>query len=359
MLVPKQVFAVGKVAATEQGRYAINGVQLERTPDGRPLAVATDGKRMIAAVWHEDPKHGDDWPAEAQVPGQDIGTDGAIVPLELWKQIAKGIPAKTMRPGLKQAQVKLEGRQVNAVTSNLLEHRKTGGLVVEGVFPKFRQVIPKGEKKAYITFNAKYLAEVALAVAEAAGPRPDGKEQTVTLAIEDESRAALIVAGTPGASVLGVLMPCWDKEAKAGEDGKYVDRIVAEITGGEVAKALAEKAKRKAKVEAECCAEDEQVPCAECGPVAHVNEVVAEAFGMKGMPNVEVHETRSAGFGAEPDEADETQDVPAMSPEEADLLRQIQEQKAKLDAMAKANQDLKTQAQHVNRIKRLRQAKGE
>ena len=334
MFVPKQVFAVGKVAATETGRYAITGVQLERTPDGRPIAVATDGKRMIAATWKEDAAK--DFP-DFSVPGQDIGQDGVIVPSSLWNDIAKGIPKRAVRREHKFAQVQVHGQEVQAATTDGGGVKRTGAPKDEGVFPKFRQVIPKGHKKAYITFNARYLAEVALAVAEAAGPRSDGKDTLVTLAIEAPNRPALIVTRGEDAAVLGVLMPCRDEDAKGSDEEKYVDGLIAEFTGGEIAKALAEKAKRRAKVEAEaCCDEQEPVPCAECSPVAHVNEVVAEAFGMKGMPNVEVHEEEPA------------------SPEEADLLRKLAEQQQKLEAMAKANEELKTKVQHVNRIKRLR-----
>ena len=53
MLIPKRIFAISKAAAKDQERYAMNGVCLQRTPDGRPLAVATDGHRLVVATWPE------------------------------------------------------------------------------------------------------------------------------------------------------------------------------------------------------------------------------------------------------------------------------------------------------------------
>ena len=48
--IPRRVFPLGAIAARDNGRYAIHGVNVES--DGKQAtAVATDGRRLIAATF--------------------------------------------------------------------------------------------------------------------------------------------------------------------------------------------------------------------------------------------------------------------------------------------------------------------
>lgn len=348
MLVPKNVFAVGKVAAKEQGRYAINGVCLGRTPDGRPLAVATDGKRLVAATWAEG--KAEELPADLTA-GQDIKAE-TIVGLETWNEIGKNVPKKAPRPNLKQAVVGIEGRQVQAVSTDMTNTRRSAGLVVEGAFPKWRQVVPRQDKPMCISFNPKYLAEVAEVVAEAAGVNEDNP--VVTLAIEDFSRPALLVAKGPNGTAVGVLMPVakQDDNRKPIDQAAFVRKCIAELAEGEIAKALAETPK-KGKVYASshkswkeaaeaacaepqigsCCKATEPQPCASC-----------EAEKPQTMPDV--GQTQES-----PAEATET---PNEYHAELEALRlKVLEIQAKTAAINRENEALAGKVQQVNRAKRL------
>ena len=56
MLIPKWLFGakITKLADSEASRYALAGVKLERSKEtGRPIAVTTDGRRMLAVTWEE------------------------------------------------------------------------------------------------------------------------------------------------------------------------------------------------------------------------------------------------------------------------------------------------------------------
>ena len=55
MLVPRTMFNLHEVCDPDASRYALGGVYFERAEDGSPVAVATDGRRMVAATWGEDP----------------------------------------------------------------------------------------------------------------------------------------------------------------------------------------------------------------------------------------------------------------------------------------------------------------
>ncbi len=49
------MFHLHEVTDPAAARHAIGGVRLLRTADGKPRAVATDGRRMLATQWEEDP----------------------------------------------------------------------------------------------------------------------------------------------------------------------------------------------------------------------------------------------------------------------------------------------------------------
>ena len=296
MLVPKRIFAISKAAAREQGRYAINGVALQRTPDGRPLALATDGRRLLVATWREEKAA--DLP-EGVMQGQDIQhtpdaeahglTQGVIVPLTAWAEAERSIPRKAPRPILKHAAFGVEGRMVKIGASDLEIAKRNDALAVAGIFPKWRSVLPRydEDETVCVSVNPKYLAELAQTVADIAGDQDDG---SVTLVIKDGKRPLLVVKETPEGAAIGVLMPCGDEKDDHCVQFCRYKRILNKLTSGEIAAALATTPKPEAQPE-------------------EINSNEAEAM-----------ETRSAGFGAESDlEEDmvEAPDQPADEPEHA------------------------------------------
>lgn len=355
MLVPKNIFAVGKVAAKEQGRFAINGVCLDRTPDGRPLAIATDGRRLIAATWAE----GKDLP-EGLTLKDDVKGE-TIVPLDAWKEIEKNVPKWVPRPSLKVAAVGLSGEQIEAVSTDMASVKRSSSKVAAGIFPKWKQVLPRYDTPTCISFNPKYLAEVAEAVAEAAGVDED--YPTVTLAIQDYNKPGLIVAHGPNGTAVGVLMPVAadDKHDSQAKQVAFVRKCIADLEGGEIAKALAEKPRKgksykswKEAAESNgervigkaCCDATEPQPCAACEPVTAQTPTVE---GQAEKSPAEATETRSAGFGAEPDEPETAEYHAELEAMRLKVL-EIQAQTAALNAQ---NDSLKSKVQQATRLKRL------
>lgn len=406
MLVPKNIFAVGKVAAKEQERYAINGVCLDRTPDGRPLAIATDGRRLIAATWAEGKP--EDLP-EGLTLKDDVKGE-TIVPLDAWKEIEKNVPKRAPRPSLKVAAVGLNGNSIEAVSTDMASVKRSSAKVAAGIFPKWKQVLPRYDNPTCISFNPKYLAEVAEAVAEAAGVAEDCP--TVTLAIQEYNRPGLIVAHGPNGTAVGVLMPVAadDKHDSQAKQVAFVRKCIADLEGGEIAKALAEKP-RKGKAKATdadfakfsgfvaerrpagpwhrhgicgvveqahaemngsfehfrswfagtflnrdhkeivlgwtpCCEATEPQPCASCEPVTAQTPTVE---GQAEKSPAEATETRSAGFGAEPDEPETAEYHAELEAMRLKVL-EIQAQTAALNAQ---NDSLKSKVQQATRLKRL------
>ena len=58
MLIPKDLFsALLPLTDRESKRYALAGIKLERLADGSPVAIATDGRKMLAYTWIEPIEH--------------------------------------------------------------------------------------------------------------------------------------------------------------------------------------------------------------------------------------------------------------------------------------------------------------
>ena len=412
MLVPKHVFAVGKCAAKEQGRYAINGVLLKRDNEGKPHAVATDGKMLIAATWAEDKE--DEFP-ETGIQGKPIENSmDVIVPLNSWNEMGRNVPKKSTRRGLMNAQVRREGNNIYSAATNLEQTKNTHAREVPGVFPKYEQIIPRFEAAAVVCVRAEYLAQIACAMAEAAG----SEQEEVYIAIQqDPSRPLLLASRSPNNKVVGVLMPIG---SNAKQHVQFINEAVRAVTGKKL-DAVTLKAKPLTKADFSAFVADHRPMgkwhwtgvngvltqahaemngsfehfrkwFAEVGAPSHADSIknwspepgspipahgswkeAAEANGERviGKPEApaetsppegaevpeeaetppEAQETRSAGFGAEegPD-PDETQE---LSPEEAALMHQLQEAQAQLQKLAAEQEKLKDKVQHVNRLKRL------
>lgn len=108
---------------------------------------------------------------------------------------------------------------------------------------------------------------------------------------------------------------------------------------------LAEKP-RKGKAKAACCEATEPQPCAACEPVTAQTPTVE---GQAEKSPAEATETRSAGFGAEPDEPETAEYHAELEAMRLKVL-EIQAQTAALNAQ---NDSLKSKVQQATRLKRL------
>jgi hypothetical protein len=127
----------------EQCRYALGGVLVERDAEGKPHAVATDGRRLHHVTWVEDDA--------AAMPG--LGLDirprpglAEILPAAAWKAAAKlPMPKRTPKPILQN--VLLEESTANGqvkLAATDLERSETQVVrSVEGRFPAWRDVLPE------------------------------------------------------------------------------------------------------------------------------------------------------------------------------------------------------------------------
>ena len=177
--------AVLVAVSSEETRYYLNGVNLEFTPDGVIMA-ATDGHRMIVL---------------RQPYGEHAATAAhasVIVPRDL---VAK---LKVKHKTLDETTLTIgdDGRLT-------FEHagESFGGSRIDGVFPNYRQVMPKDLNGVAAQYNQAYLADFAKARKELGGDRTTSP----VVRYNGENPAVVDFAYGTGFQAVGVIMPIRDR----------------------------------------------------------------------------------------------------------------------------------------------------
>ena len=211
MLIPKDICNVAKVAAKDETRYAIHGVNLERDADGKPWAVATDGKQLIAATWSEDP--GEDFPGNLGDPSHVEGFK-TLVPAKDFRDAAKlAAKGRLLRARPILGNVLLDERATGAdgtapmAGTDLESVRTAAPAKVDGTFPDWQAVIPEYDagESVSVVINPTLLAGLLDVLAKV----DPGREPAVRLTIPNESGRPirLDTVGTGTVDAKAVLMP--------------------------------------------------------------------------------------------------------------------------------------------------------
>jgi DNA polymerase-3 subunit beta len=167
MLLPRNLSVIESHADADSSRYALGGIRLERDAQGKPHAIATDGRRLIHVTWDETPDElvaiGD----LRHVPGfETILPLGAISAADKAAKLKAAVSSRF--PVLNQ--VLLEEPSANGtvrIASTNMESTSTAELAsVEGRFPKWRDVFPMAKtcEQMTISLDPRYLAEMCKAV---------------------------------------------------------------------------------------------------------------------------------------------------------------------------------------------------
>ena len=215
MHVPRKVFSIVKVSDPSQCRYALGGIKLERGNDGNPVAVATDGKRLIATSWQEN---GDDHPSScAKVAGFET-----IVSSEAVKSAAKShkmtkseIAKQPCRSGYIVTEDAPDGLTSSIIAEYGVSKTVIDHATIDGKFPKWRECI-KNHGQGIVKLDAKLFAETIAVV----GSMGDG---TVILSLDSESPedSAINITSIDGdQKTVGVVMPL---NGEKGHSGQRID----------------------------------------------------------------------------------------------------------------------------------------
>jgi hypothetical protein len=165
MLIPRNVLSALTVACnTDNTRYAMGGIRLERGADGRAVAVATDGRRLIAAEW-DDAKLAADVPtvgtvATGPAPDSEFAADGAIIPVADCKAISRASKPTKRMSGTKPATnyVAMSEPDCNGTARMAATDGAAVSAVevqtIEGRFPRWREAVPgKRCRVTHFTFQ--------------------------------------------------------------------------------------------------------------------------------------------------------------------------------------------------------------
>ena len=201
MLIPKEVVAgIPFVAATEEKRYAIHGVQITRTGETTARAVATDGKALLVADWNDGGLDG------YKPDGDHANLDTEVL-----------IPSKEMRKARTLAgngtALHLEEGDINGTArlTGVKGYDRTRGIVeiptLEGTFPDYEEIISKEPQGFKVNVGAGVLGNLLKAIQETTGH----KDATVTLTFGKDAmyavRVDVVERNNGDVKVHGVFMP--------------------------------------------------------------------------------------------------------------------------------------------------------
>lgn len=212
MSLPDARIAFGRTAiyaATDDSRPVLNGVLVEAFADGRLNFTASDGFRLGVQMTN----------GKVTTPGS------AIVPLALVNEALKAWPKRGGR-------VTVTTTDTNVAMSCDVDDKyrlfgaasdiEVSGYLVQGTYPKYRQLFPKGELKpsGMFALNADYIAEIA----KVARLDTDCARIVRCYLTDAHEAQAFMIKGEVGDFLL-MIMPMY----LSGTDEQTLDQIVARL----------------------------------------------------------------------------------------------------------------------------------
>jgi hypothetical protein len=191
MLLTKAELNLAKLASKGSSRYALQGICVQPKH-----TVVTDG-HILVAVTHSSAKD-TDYPVTTGLEHKELAAGEVLISAESAAAAAKAIPKKGV-PICQNAAIGNDGRlYVNDLTNSV-----SYGSHMEGKFPNWDMVIPKGKPKAEIALNAELLESLLAYI------RQNGdKVPTVRLTVYDAQTAVRIDGKTAdGQEVVALCMP--------------------------------------------------------------------------------------------------------------------------------------------------------
>lgn len=212
MLIPKQVFEVARVAAPRGNweKPELACVNFERDGEGKPLAVAVDGKQLLLVKWEEMPA--EDYPGDVgkteHVPGFSV-----MIHRDSCKEAAKLAPGKS---ALAATQVILleedkpaEGKRTRLAGTDLETVRRLECRLPDASFPDWRRALERtyGDGSISIKLSAARLACLLDAIEAVCGNRT---EDEVDLTLSPDAHVPIMLRAESqdrGVRATAVLMP--------------------------------------------------------------------------------------------------------------------------------------------------------
>ncbi len=197
-LIDKTRFAI----STEETRYYLNGIYIH-AHDGALRAVATDGHRLALA--------------EMDLPKGASGLPGAIIPRKTVAEVRRLIDGSSEDVSISISDAKIRFNHGSAVLTSKL---------IDGTFPDYERVIPKGNTKELVIDNkvfANAVDRVATISAE--------KSRSIKLSLEKDSLALIVDNPESGNAHEDLMVGYSDDPLEIGFNAKYLLDVTGQIEG--------------------------------------------------------------------------------------------------------------------------------
>jgi hypothetical protein len=220
MLLPKQVIALGRIVAKVAGRYAYSNIRIERH-NGRPRAMATDGRRAVVFAWDEPDAA--EFPIIEGLSCKPVPGFAANVPPSVLAEAVRGLASRVRKPVLNFLLLDESNasvvRMAAATPDNVTRSQANAD---DAAFPPIEDVLPTpardgtlydpgqhgncGFSHVRIGVNARQLAETLRVVADLAG---DDENDVVVLTVPVAfNRPIRLDARCFDRRATAVVMPC-------------------------------------------------------------------------------------------------------------------------------------------------------
>jgi len=197
-LIDKTRFAI----STEETRYYLNGIYMH-AHDGALRTVATDGHRLALA--------------EMDLPNGASGLPGIIIPRKTVAEIRRLIDGNDGDVSLSVSDAKIRFSFGSAVLTSKL---------IDGTFPDYERVIPKGNEKV-LTIDNKVFANAVDRVATISAE----KSRSVKLSLEKDSLALAVNNPESGNAHEDLMVDYGSDPLEIGFNAKYLLDVASQIEG--------------------------------------------------------------------------------------------------------------------------------
>jgi hypothetical protein len=194
--LPATLGPLARVAADDQGRWSMNGVQVTDPGDGTFCCVGTDGRYLLVV---RGIQVGDERGHLGCPPDRSVNVP-AVAWTEAFRKMPKLLDPSSWSKKPPMVQVALEGQKVR-----LSGHERSFTCdEIDGRFPDWKQVLPKKPPSFSIAVDPEKLAELLKTVQGMIG-----ESKKVTLAFWKDNEPMAVVARNPdnGLCLDGILMP--------------------------------------------------------------------------------------------------------------------------------------------------------
>lgn len=153
MFYNKNNFLVSNIASKDNTRPILTGIKFETN-----ATIATDGYKLMICETPKDISSED----LGDLPSVKDNNYNVIIPKDMVDNVSRSLPKKPIFEWLKNAYFtnNSDNTSVEMITTDGVSTQKHTGKTIEGEYPKYSEVVPKGKPINSVRLNIKYLKQI-------------------------------------------------------------------------------------------------------------------------------------------------------------------------------------------------------